>query len=518
MPDIFALFRTFWQHLAKPCLQRMSFRVNKRGITSLLAWFILVFVYSLVDILTLHPLMSGLAWLANIFAVLAIVVTVVIWLAIIVDYVYLWRATQIDEHSLINGLHIERQLNNNLSVQSWTEVSLILRHLEPNPKNIQLNIMDNYPILAESRLLPITVTAENLTVSPTTHGNYQDGCIITYEMLPKERGEAEFFGVDILLSSPIGLLSKFVHINEQRIQGVKNVRILANFIDLIEGQLLGISQKTAASGLIKQRKKGQGQDFHQIRNYSEGDSIRHLDWKATSRYQRLMSKEYQDEKDQQIMFLLDCGQQMRHTRFFDKALAFDHDNKQTQASHLDQALNAMLLLADVAKEQGDAIGFINFASKQNKIVPPKKGQQVTSYLLNQSFDIKPSMLSPDYIAAARTLRNMQKKRCLVILITNTRQEEYSELIEAIQLLSAKHLVIFANLYEQDLQDYLGILPNDSDEALTYHTIQEYLNMRETLHQSLAEQARVFTIHCTPNELPTKLVQTYLAVKHKYHLN
>lgn len=517
MPDTFSIINTCWQKLIQPSYHRVSFRVTKRGVWALLAWFLVVFLYSLANVFQIYPLVgrwfSVVVWL---LAGLAIVATVIIWLAIVVDYVQLLKATSNREDSLINGLQIERQVNHNLSVQTWSNITLILRHYQPKPEHIFINIMDNYPIMADVKNLPLVVLAGEVSVQPTDIGEYQDGCQVVYELLPKQRGMMNFSGVDLLLTTRFGLLSKFAKIDEKNILGTNQVRVLANFVDVIEGQLLAVSQKSAIAGLLKQRRKGQGQDFHQIRNYNEGDSIRHLDWKATSRYQRLMTKEFQDEKDQQIMFLLDCGQHMRHNRFFDTALAFDHD-KVSESNHLDQALNAMLLLAEIANQQGDATGFINFASENDKIIPPKKGQQVMSYLLNQSFDIQSSMLLPDYMAVARTLRNMQKKRSLVILITNTRQEEHSELIEAIQLLSAKHLVLLANLYEQDLQQFLENIPNDADQAMTYHTVQEYFTVRQRLHQQLQEQTGVYTLNCTPNELPNQLIQSYFAIKHKNHL-
>lgn len=523
MPDLMTLFTQRWQRQLQPLLQRLSIRVTSRGRRWVMAWALWVIIYSLLALLPMVGVdPSGLAMLLTLGHWVALIATGALAIMLLLDYGLLLKATTTRG---LAQLHIHRHTQSNLSVQSWSTVTLTLYH--PNPAKVTLHLIDYYPTIAQSRYLPITIDSHTLSQNTPIQGNevnennaantVTQGCDIRYELYPTERGIADFMGVDMLISTPLGLLSKYQHIPEDSITGIHQVRVLANFADLVQGNLLGIAQKSAVSGLLKQRRKGQGQDFHQIRNYSEGDSIRHLDWKATARYQRLMTREFQDERDQQIMFLLDCGQHMRHIRFFDETLYPTNNAPSLTGSHLDQALNAMLLLAEVANAQGDATGFISFASENDKVIPPKKGQQVISYLLNQSVDIQPSMLSPDYIAVAKTTRRVQKRRALLILITNTRQEDHTELTEALKLLSAKHIVILANLYEQDMQDYLATLPVTTDDALTYHTVQEYLAMREKLHRTLTDQTHIYTVHCTPKTLPAKLINQYLAIKQKHRL-
>lgn len=543
MFDIFAMIRRLWHTLLLPLFKRLSFRVTPFGLRIIGGWLLVVIVVNLLAILpqagvidnSIKGIFDGLNWLiAGVSLLLA--------LGVLADYFWLLRITGTGSNALLGGLTIHRQVNNNLSVQAWSKVTLTLAHLTP-PTGILLTLVDNYPILAKAKNLPLTLTslqlkstasqaifAKNIANSNKSE-SLIEGCDVTYELYPTERGFGDFAGVDILFSSKLGLLAKYCPLPESQIDGVHDVRVLANFSEIIQGQLLGVTQKTTLTGILKQQRQGQGQDFRQIRNYSEGDSIRHIDWKATARQHKLMTREFQDERDQNILFLLDCGQHMRHIQFFDDAqtltnatssLHHQHNlspqgQDKGQGSHLDQALNAMLLLAEVANQQGDATGFISFAGQQDKIIPPKKGHQVISYLLNQSFDLQPSMLLPDYIAVARTVRSVQKKRSLVILITNTRQEEQNELSQALKLLSAKHVVIMANLIEQDVKNYITQSPITPEEALTYHSVQEYLNMRERLHSELSEETNIHPLTCTPEQLPTLLIQQYLKVKHRHRL-
>ena len=85
-------------------------------------------------------------------------------------------------------------------------------------------------------------------------------------------------------------------------------------------------------------RRGEGMEFHQLREYRQGDSQRAIDWKATSRTARLISREYEDEKDQRVLLVVDCGRRMA--------------SKDGELSHFDHTLNAALLLAHVGAAPG----------------------------------------------------------------------------------------------------------------------------------------------------------------------
>lgn len=538
--DLYRLIADFWQNRLQPFAQRISVRITRRGFYVIAIWASWVIIWGFLTLVLGMAVVqtwfsnTHLALLFTVFNASTLMVTAILAGVFLADYWRLLKNTQplpLDDKNQIPSIYsinIRRQLPNNLSTQAWTKVTLLIeidQRLFFKPQqhskkhrlsHLKITLTDNYPTLASCEQLPIVFMSQAL-YSRQHEGNRQ--LVIEYQLFAHERGMARFDGVDILIASRIGWLTKYCQIPESRIQGVHEARVLANFANIVQGQLAGVSRQTAVNGMLKQRKRGQGQDFHQIRNYSQGDSVRHLDWKATARYQRLMTREYQDERDQHIIFLLDCGQHMRHIRFFDPLA--DHIYPQTsassQGSHLDQALNAMLLLASVANQQGDATGFISFAAEHNKVVPAKKGSQVISYLLNQSFDLQPSNQIPDYLALARQVRQIQKKRALMILITNTRQEETSELLQAIQLLRAKHVILLANLYEQDLADYLATPPVKLSQALTYHSVQEYINSREQLHALLTQQSHVHCLNTTPTMLPKLLIQQYFMIKQRHQL-
>ncbi|WP_342779823.1 DUF58 domain-containing protein, partial [Aliikangiella coralliicola] len=206
-------------------------------------------------------------------------------------------------------------------------------------------------------------------------------------------------------------------------------------------------------------------EFHQLREYRMGDSLRQIDWRATSRLQKLISKDYQQERDQNIIFMLDSGRRMR--------------TKDGELSHFDQALNAMLLVASIALRQGDAVGLKVFGGKE-QFLPPRKGPSSISAMLNQIYDLHPTNRASDLVGAAERLVQQFKKRSLIVIVSNVRVEDQTELKTAVSLLKRYHLVMLANLKEQVLQDVLTDEVYQFEDALKFSQTISYLQQRDKL--------------------------------------
>jgi uncharacterized protein (DUF58 family) len=244
------------------------------------------------------------------------------------------------------------------------------------------------------------------------------------------------------------------------------------------------------------RRRGLGAEFHQLREYRRGDSPRQIDWKATSRVRKLISREYQDERGQRLLFLLDCGRRMRHA---------DQDR-----GHLDEALNALLLLAYVAVRQGDAVGLMTYGGPKRWLAP-RKDPDTVNRLLNAIYDLQPTLEAADPLAAARELIQTHTRRSMVLLLTNSRDEDQPELAAAIGLLRRRHLVVIADLRESALDRALTAPITNRSSALRFHAVQGYLEARRRHHERL-QHLGAFVLDLLPRQLPIALVNQYLAVK------
>jgi uncharacterized protein (DUF58 family) len=278
---------------------------------------------------------------------------------------------------------------------------------------------------------------------------------------------------------------------------VDSTRVYPDFARLYGGELLAVDNWLSQLGVRQHQRRGQGLEFHQLREFREGDSLRQIDWKATARQRTPIAREYQDERDQQILFMLDCGRRMR-----------SHDG---ELSHFDHALNACLLLSYVALRQGDAVGINTFASDQPRYLAPVKGTGQLNVLLNSVYDLDSSKHSADYQGAVTQLLARQKRRALVLLVTNLRDEDDEELLSAVKRLSQLHRVLVVSLREDLLDAQRQTAVQTLPEALAYCGTVTYLNDRAELHERLGAHG-VPVVDARPEELGAELVTRYLSWK------
>ena len=375
-------------------------------------------------------------------------------------------------------LDIQHHVNHNLPIYSWSNIKQVIRN--QSPSNLHLHAHDHYPVDFNVENLP-----EAFTLAPN------ESVELHYRVKPRTRGDFTFNGTDILRRSPLHFwLRKFFYSDK------KPVRVFPNFASISKYILLATDNRLSQLGIKKRQRRGEGNDFHQLREYHIGDSMKQIDWKASSRLNKLISKEYQDERDQQIIFLLDCGRRMRHA-----------DEKY---SHLDQAINSMLLLAYVAIQQGDAVGFKSFAGDE-RWVAPKKGPHVVNNLLHKTYDLPSTLHSADYLMVAEEILRLQRRRSLVVFVTNTRDDDYDNLVAAIRLLSVRHLVILADLREESLNKFQKQSVTDLDSALNFHASEQFLHQRHENHRKLRHLG-IICLDVSAEQLPTHLVNEYLNIK------
>jgi uncharacterized protein (DUF58 family) len=373
---------------------------------------------------------------------------------------------------------VERRLNRNLPVGAWSTVTLEVSNGDSLP--LTCDVHDLHPAEFEVRGQPAS-----LQLVP---GQWVE---LRYQLRPPTRGAFHATGTEFLVRSPWRLW------RERRGENsVQLLRVYPNFAEIAHFTLLATENRLSQMGVRRRQRGGEGSDFHQLREYRLGDSLRQIDWKATSRYRKLISREYQDERDQQILFMVDCGRRMRHA--------------DAGRVHLDEALNAVLLLSYVSLRQGDSVGFMTF-SGVNRWFAPRKGQHVVNGLLNATYDLQSTTEAADYRAAASELLTRQRRRAMVVLITNTRDEDHSDLEVAVKLLRTRHLVLVADLRESLLDELVANTVGTMDQALSFHTTEDYLARRRQSHERLSYHG-AHLLDLRPAQLPVALVNQYFAIK------
>jgi uncharacterized protein (DUF58 family) len=318
-----------------------------------------------------------------------------------------------------------------------------------------------------------------------------------YRLLPRLRGRLQLAPAELRIRSRLGLGEL-----RRRLGPAEERRVLPDFSQIARCGWLAGDRRLMDIGIRSFIRRGEGTDFRQLAEYQPGDSVRHIDWKASARAGRPIVREFQDERDQAVVLLLDCGRRMRA----------EEGEPGVIGSHFDHVLNGVLLLAYVALRHGDAVGALPFAAGgPPRYLAPRKGAAALNGLMTALGDLQPTLEQPDYLDAARTLMTQQRKRSLVIIVTNFRGEDGDELQAALRLLRTRHLVMVASLREQVVGRILRQPLADAAATLEVAGAHLYLQERQAALARLAG-AGALRVDAEPQDLGIGLVNGYRAAK------
>ena len=373
---------------------------------------------------------------------------------------------------------VERDAPDTYAQGVWTEITLRVR--ADGGRSRKLWLFDGTPSTSEGEGQPAFVTVPD------------EGWVdLVYRIQMRRRGEVAFGDVHVLHRSPLGLWCF-----ARKLALPHDARVFPNFAPVVRFSLLAVQNRLEQMGIKRRTRHGMGKSFHQLREYRDGDLLTQVDWKATSRQRKLISREYQEERDQQILILLDCGRRMR--------------SEDGEITFFDHALNASLLLTYVALDQGDAVGVMTF-SGTDKWLPAMRGRGAMPKVLQHLHDLHATEAPSDYEEAATRVLTRQKRRAMVLLITNLRDEDDQELNLAVQTLRRRHLVVVASLREPVIEEHLTNPGKTLDDAILAGSSALYLESRAESIASLRGRS-VSALDLRAEDLPVALANEYLALK------
>jgi len=320
----------------------------------------------------------------------------------------------------------------------------------------------------------------------------------TYTAVPTRRGEVTFAPADVRVRSRWGFCELLERLGDTDVR-----RVYPDFTQVARYAWLAGDRRLQEIGIKTYQQRGQGTDFKQLAEYQLGDAVRHIDWRATLRVGKPIVRQFQDERDQCVMLLVDCGRRMR---------ADDRENG-LGTSHFDQVLNAVMLLSYVALKQGDAVGALTFGTPagQGRSFAPRKGAHALNALMAELSDVEPTPTHSDYVAAAQDLLRRQHKRSLVVVITNFRDEDSAELSQALRLLRSRHLVLLASLRERIVGELMDQPLTDGAAAVEIASAHLYEQSRRDAFNRLANRDGAM-VDAEPQRLGIEVVNRYHAMK------
>jgi uncharacterized protein (DUF58 family) len=260
---------------------------------------------------------------------------------------------------------------------------------------------------------------------------------------------------------------------------------------------LGEAEKTTAiqvGGANPASALGGGLELHHLRDYRAGDPLNALDWKATARTSRLITRVFSEDQHLQVMILIDVGRTSR--------TQIDDVN---QFSHY---VNLAARLAEHCVANDDDVGFVAFADRPISALPPGRGIPAIRRLRRALAALEPLEVESDVLQAALYVRNLLRHRCLVPILTDLyERSSTSQLAQASRLLLPKHLPLVVGLVSEDVIELANL------EAKTWLDPYRSLAGREYRRHVKASIARLAqlgaqALAARPRELDRRVLGQY----------
>jgi uncharacterized protein (DUF58 family) len=322
--------------------------------------------------------------------------------------------------------------------------------------------------------------------------------LISYILRPTKRGEYAFGDIRVFARSPLGLVSRRFNFEQ-----AETLPVYPSFLQMRKYELMAISNRLNEIGIKKIRRLGHSMEFEQVKTYVPGDDYRTINWKATARQGSLMTNFYTDEKSQQVYCVIDKSRAMK--------MPFDG------LSLLDYAINASLVLSNIALLKEDKAGLITVAEKIGAVIPADRRHSQMNKILEVLYKEKTRYLETNMEALYTTIRGVIKQRSLVVFFTN--YESMNALQRQLPFLKriAKFHLLLVVFFENTELKQLSEEPAKDVEEIYIKTIAEkFAYDKKLIVKELAKHG-IQSILSTPKNLTINTINRYLELKAKQRI-
>jgi uncharacterized protein (DUF58 family) len=345
---------------------------------------------------------------------------------------------------------------------------------------------------------------------------------LVYRLTPSERGDFRFGSINLRYRSALGLF-----VRQTSSEPDDAFRVYPNLLELRKYDLLARRGALQEAGLRQARLRGMGTEFERLREYQPDDDFRRINWKATARRGKPISIEYEPERSQNVVIMLDAGRLMGaqvgqaaawagDVSPRDQARTFPADRAHS-LTKLDHALNSALLLAYVASQRGDKVALLAFADTVTTWLPPVRGRRSFSLVLEALYNLRPQRVEPDFARAFHELARRQLKRSLLLLFTDLAEPEASgRLVAYLARASRHHLPVCVTISDPVLRASAAQPPATSSAVYERAVAQRLLDERQGVLASLRQQG-VVSLDVPAEQLTPEVVNTYLELKARTRL-
>ena len=336
---------------------------------------------------------------------------------------------------------------------------------------------------------------------------------LSYHVRPPRRGDAAFGDLQLRIEGPLGLVRR----SFKQAGTAQPVRVYPNLRELRRYDLLvrrGLETQPVGRPV---RVAGASTEFERVREYLPDDEFRRINWKATARRGQPMVNQFEAERSQNLVVMLDAGRAMAALADAPRADDGGDDESDGGLTKLDHALNAALLLAYVASQRGDRVALLAYVDDVRAFVPPQRGRRALLATVGALYNLRAEPIEPDHGRAFDFLGQRNLRRSLVVLFTDLADRESSASLAAHLMRAARqHLVVCVTLGDPNVRRPAQRRPEDGASLYEKMVAQQLLDERAAVLARLASHG-VLTVDTDADKLNPKLIGTYLELKQRGRL-
>lgn len=394
-----------------------------------------------------------------------------------------------------------------ISVVDFILVQLLLNKIEckriapavlplGDEQTITIEVNNNQNTMVRAEVVDeLPIEFQNRNFSFSFYLPAQDTKTIQYKVRPLTRGAYIFGNCNVFISSLIGLIQNKIVFEIQ-----ESIPVYPSSIQVKKHELLLFNKLHAFQGVKKMRKIGHSYEFEQIKNYTSGDDIRTINWKATSRRNQLMINQFGDEKSQQVYSILDKSRAMN--------MPFNG------LSLLDYAINTTLVISNTAIHKDDKAGILTFNEKIGNFTKASKAQGQLKVISETLYKEAESNYEANYELLYNAVTRLIKQRSLIILYTNF--ESYFTLeryLPILRKINRSHLLLVVVFKNTEIERYSYEKADDTLDIYHKTIGKKFLYEKEMMVKELAKYG-IQSILTAPEELSTQTINKYLEFKAK----
>jgi uncharacterized protein (DUF58 family) len=387
------------------------------------------------------------------------------------DAAVLWR---------IAGPTLARELPERAVVRRDTEIALAIASADPIP--LRIDVFEELP----RDLVDSDPEFHDVALGPGA------ALRLAYRVRPALRGTRPLGEVGVLVRTRLGLAQRRFAFPAAALD------VHPDTSGLLRREALDPKRLLASIGVKRARPRGSGLEFETLREYVPGDDVRHIDWRATARRGRTMTRVFRHERDHPVVLAIDTSR-------LSGAIC-------GRGTTLDFAIEASLALAYTALHHGDRVGLCVFDAELRAVVAPRRSRRALGRVIDAVWDVQPRLVEPDYARLVGHLARRQRQRALIVLLTDFAHASATAVLEPLAVLARQHRLLLVAL-RNPLLDAVARGDRAADPLERYRR----LVVDDLLHErgvALAELRRrgVQTLDLTPDQVTPPLLNRYLALR------